>query len=286
MPMSDSQLRDFLLRRLADADWERLAEAILLEDGLAERVRDEEFDLLDDYAAGRLNTQDRAAVQLHLLASAEGRRALRVARALRAVGASGAADLRTGAMAAPLPPGQTSSRTWSGRAQRVATVATFLAAGLVAVVLAPPWNIAPPIGPEPEKSAAVSSPGTAAQSPSLPDARDEGVQTISLLADIDRGAANQALKFEARKPTIRLQAEVTDADEQKLYWLRISDDSGHILFDSPPLTTRTAGRYRFVEVKLPASVLGSGVRSVVLRASAAADPASPLHRWEVVVSPE
>ena len=284
MRMSDLKLRDFLLRRLADADWERLAEAILLEDGLAERVREEEFDLLDDYAAGRLNVQDRAAVQLHLLASLEGRRALRVARALRGVGGLGAAGTRSGALTAPLGARHTSSRTSSVMAQRVATVATFLAAGLVAVVLAPPWNIAPPISPEPEKSPGVNSPETAAQS--TPDVSDDAVQTISLLADIDRGGVNQALKVEAKKRIIRLQAEVTDADEHKLYLLRISDDSGHILFDSPPLTTRTAGRYRFVEVKFPASVLGSGVRSVLLRASATADAASPLHRWEVVVSPE
>jgi hypothetical protein len=81
--MSDLQLRHFLLRQLASDQAARVEDAILLEEGFAERLREAEFDLLDDYAHSRLDTAEAAAVERHLLGSEENRRSVQIARALR-----------------------------------------------------------------------------------------------------------------------------------------------------------------------------------------------------------
>jgi hypothetical protein len=77
---TDAQLREFLLRRTPPEDAARVEEAIIVQDGVAERLRSEEFDLIDEYAANRLSAEDRTVVERHLLTSAENLHSLRIAR--------------------------------------------------------------------------------------------------------------------------------------------------------------------------------------------------------------
>jgi hypothetical protein len=59
-----------------------LSDRVMLEDGLAERLQEAEFDLLDDYAHLRLTAQERAAVERYLLTHPQNRDRVLVARAL------------------------------------------------------------------------------------------------------------------------------------------------------------------------------------------------------------
>jgi len=121
----DRQLRQLLLRQLAPEDVARMEEAILMEDGVAERLREEEFDLIDDYVQGRLSTAERADMERYVLTTPERMASLRVARALAAQRPVAAAE-----------PVRSAPRAhW--KSNRMLPVATLLAAGIAGVALIP-----------------------------------------------------------------------------------------------------------------------------------------------------
>ncbi|HEX5313778.1 MAG TPA: hypothetical protein VFX38_02580 [Gammaproteobacteria bacterium] len=82
MSTDSEKLRDLLLHRLPEAEADSLRERVLLDEDFAAALRDEEYALLDDHAAGRLTAAERAAVERHLLVTAQDRLRLRVAQAL------------------------------------------------------------------------------------------------------------------------------------------------------------------------------------------------------------
>ncbi len=65
--MSDETPRQYLLRRLPEADADQFEARILADDECAEQLREAEDDLLDDYAAGQLTPDERDAVERYLL---------------------------------------------------------------------------------------------------------------------------------------------------------------------------------------------------------------------------
>lgn len=246
-----------------------MEESILVEDGFAERLRDEEFDLLDDYAASRLSAEDAAAVERYLRDSTEKMHSLRVARALRR---RGAAD------------GEVSGR-WpfvGGRRRRAWQVGgSVLAACLVGVAFIPHWRGMAPQAPD-------SAPGTGGTPSVASDAgsravvpADARLPIITLVADVRRGAARSSLDIEAGASAVRLQAEVPEQAPNVLYTLRVSDGEGQPLFEGSMLNVHTAGPYRFVEAVVPAVVLGPGERTVSLAASDAAAAAPAIFAWHI-----
>ena len=79
---SQHDLRRLALRRYHAGELALLEERVMVQEGYAERLREAEYDLLDDYAAGRLDAGERADVERHLLAAADGESSLRLARAM------------------------------------------------------------------------------------------------------------------------------------------------------------------------------------------------------------
>jgi hypothetical protein len=294
-------LRQFLLRQ-TDADFtERLEEAILTETGLAERLREEEFDLLDDYAASRLNAEDAAAVEQYLLATVEDRESLRIARALQREArqpeprhpearqplAPGPRVPETPVLepavpelpATALPPPRTPRRA---SAQRLSVTSMLIAASVAALVIVPAWLLTrdpPHARASPESSIAVpfviSSPD---QAPHTVPAVEPPV--ITLLADVSRGAERPTLKVIANASSVRLQVEVPAQSPVSLYAVEIRDPSGRELFKKRGLAVQIAGPYRFVEAEIPVPALAPGDRTVVLT-SDAAEHAAPEFKWRV-----
>lgn len=80
---SDEQVRLYLLCRLNDDERVKFEERLLVDDELADRARLAEFELTDDYAAGRLNPTERGFFENKFLVTEGRRNKLRVSRALR-----------------------------------------------------------------------------------------------------------------------------------------------------------------------------------------------------------
>src|SRR5215471_2281119 len=84
-PMSTptpEQLRSLLLHRLPEEEAQQLEGQLMQDPEVADLLRHEETDLVDDYAQGRLGTAERAAFEQHLLADPAIRQRVKVARAL------------------------------------------------------------------------------------------------------------------------------------------------------------------------------------------------------------
>jgi hypothetical protein len=282
--MTDAHLRQFLLRRLPADEAARLEDAILLEEGIAERLQDEEFDLLDDYAASRLNAGDAADVERYLLGSAQNMHSLRVARALQRQGEPdikkpkallGVVDvdgLRDAAIARS--PGLVGHRS---RTPQIAGVAALLAACLVVVMVIPRWRL---VSSRPESVSSTAATATVAASGDT-SVSTAGLPIISLLADVSRGMARSSLAINADAGAVRLQAEVPESSTDKIYALHVDDAQGHRLFEGAGLAVHTAGPYRFVEAVVPAAALAPGDRSVSLTESGAPAGAPVTYRWDV-----
>jgi hypothetical protein len=248
--MTDAQLRQFLLGKLATDETARVEEAIFLEEGFAERLREMELDLLDDYAWSRLTAADAASVERHLLGSIENRRSVQIARA-RHPGAA------------------------SRRPAQLAWLATLLAACVIAIAVIPRWR-----EPSPQVEPPASSPNRASV-PGTGLAAASALRIVSLLADVSRGAARPSITVGVGASAVRLQAEVPEETPDSLYTLLIRDASGHTLFDQGALAVHQAGPYRFVEAVVPAAALAPGDRTVLLTKSGAAAGSGASFQWQV-----
>jgi hypothetical protein len=276
---TDIELRAFLLGRMSAEDAARLEEAIILEDGVAERLRAEEFDLIDDYAAGRLMAADRADVERHLLTSVENVHSLRVARLMMA---------REDGVRDAAPPAQSATQAEvlrpRRRTARLAAMGALMAAGLAAVVLIPYWDRTPrrPVGVPAPADSAIRAPGPARS----PTEATDSLPILTLLADVSRGSTRPTLHWRADLASVRLQAEVPGPERSTLYSLSVYDIEGHRLFEGAALSVHVAGRYRFVDTALPSTALGPGPRTISLRASDAAEDAPAEYTWQVVGVPD
>src|SRR5262245_28240287 len=93
-PMSTptpEQLRSLLLHRLPEEEAQRLEEQLMQDPEVAELLRQEETDLIDDYAQARLGREERAAFEAHLLADPAIRQRVKIAHALQDIASERAA---------------------------------------------------------------------------------------------------------------------------------------------------------------------------------------------------
>lgn len=295
---TDVQFREFLLRRMAPQDAARFEEAIILEEGVAERLREEEFDLLDDYAAGRLSGEDRADVERHLLTSVEITHSLRVSRLLaRETGSHETPMLGeappSGRAGGTEPAEKTARRhRWTGR---YAAAGALLAAGIAAVAVFP-FRERPPLGPLDAPPRAVGSAGSANSGNAGdltersavpgPAAPEPAASVLTLLAEASRGVgpadARPTLHWRAGVAFLHLQVEVPDPVRDVGYSIQVSDAAGHRLFSGEPQTVHTAGRYRFIDSVVPSAAMGPGDRTISLRAADAAAGTPAKYTWRVV----
>jgi hypothetical protein len=262
---TNEQLRRLLLRQLAPVEIERLEQAMLLEDGVAERLREEEFDLVDDYVHGRLSTTDGSDFDRNFLITPERFVTLRVARAMAAQRHLNPAGSSTGKRA----------KYW--RPSRFQAFAT--AAGLAAVALLGYWDVGLR---RPVPSAADVS-TRALPAPPAPVAAQppETLTTVTLLADTNRGGAKAVLHLGSGHEAIRLQVEVPEPQAQALYSVEVGSAMEPRLLYAPKLAIRGAGVYRYVELTAPAEALGPGSRTVTLRIDGADADSTPQFRWQI-----
>jgi hypothetical protein len=250
-PVTNEQLRKLLLRQLPTEEVAQVEEAILREEGVAERLREEEFDLIDDYVRGKLAATERADMERYVLTTPEHIESLQVARALAAP--------RTEALVRP---------KWRGR--RALPLGALLAAGLAAVVVIPHWGV----------HRGTSSP-PAMVSAALPSVEPVPDQTLTLLADTRRGGSMPLIRLTSDAVTVRLQTEVPGPPRNAWYSIRMDDAAGRTVFEKSHLTTHVAGPYTFVEASVPVEAFGSGVRNVSLTVDGAAATAAPDYRWQI-----
>jgi hypothetical protein len=269
--VTNEQLRKLLLRHLPPDEVARMEEAILTEDGVAERLRDEEFDLIDDYVRGKLAETERADMERYVLTTPEHVESVRLARALAAQRPAGEAVSRLRSLGA-----LTSATVQPPRRRnRLLSVGALLAAGLAAVVVIPHWNVdlgRPSTAPRLEGGAASSiEPSVVERGPD---------QTIVLLADTSRGGPRPMVHLSSDAVSVRVQTEVPGPAKDVSYSMRMDDAAGALIFERHHLSTRVAGPYTFVEAVIPAEVLGSGARTISLAVDGVT---SPEYRWQIDV---
>ncbi|HET8647449.1 MAG TPA: hypothetical protein VFO85_18265, partial [Vicinamibacteria bacterium] len=100
----EAGIRRYLLGQLPEGQAELVEEGYLASPEVFQRVRGVEDDLLDDYAAGRLTAEDRAAFEARYLAAPALRQRVEAARALRGRG-QGRSAARAAASRSWLAPG-------------------------------------------------------------------------------------------------------------------------------------------------------------------------------------
>ena len=262
-PVTDEHLRKLLLRHLTPEEVAQVEEAILTEEGVAERLSEQELDLIDEYVRGTLAKSERADLERYVLNTPEHVESLRIARALaaqRPVGLATSTVVRT-----------------PRKHSKFLPVAALLAAGLAAVVVIPHWGV--DFGPSsavhtPSNDGAASR-GTAASVERIPD------QTIILLTDTNRGGTRPLVHLAYDAVTVRLQTEVPGPPRDVSYSLRVADAAGTPVFEKSHLATRAAGPYTFVEAAVPAAVFGAGPQTIFLSVDGAAGATSPEYRWQI-----
>ncbi|MDB5978782.1 MAG: hypothetical protein JWR07_5542 [Nevskia sp.] len=250
----DQQLRALLLHRLPQDEAVVLEQRLVVEDGVAERMRQLEYDLLDAYAGGRLGTQERRDVERWLLRTAQDRRRLGIARALAAMPrpASGGWLRRI-----RVHLGGGGPLLWGGALAGVA-------AAIVAGVLLQPLGEAPR-GLQP--AAAVLNGSSAS------------VYTISLLTAVSRGGQARPLTLPAGTAQVRVQAEVESPDDDAVYELQVLDREGTPVQSAYKLRLLHAGQHAYIEALIPAASL-PGLRRIAVRTAAGASVAD----WTVEIT--
>jgi hypothetical protein len=267
--VTNEQLRKLLLRHLPPEEVARLEEAILTEEGIAERLRDEEFDLIDDYVRGKLAETERADMERYVLTTPEHVESVRLARALAAQRPAGEAASRLRSLAA-----LTSTTVQAPRKRnRLLPIGALLAAGLAVVVIIPHWNV--DLG---RSLTAPASEGGAAPLSEPPVVERAPDQTVVLLADTSRGGVRPMVHLSSEAVSVRVQTEVPGPAKDVSYVMRVDDTTGGPIYERPHLSTRVAGRYTFVEAVISAEVLGSGARTISL---AVDGMTSPEYRWQI-----
>jgi hypothetical protein len=271
-PVTNEQLRKLLLRHLTPEEVARMEKAILTEEGVAERLREQEFDLVDDYVRGKLAEAERADLEQYVLNTPEQVESLRIARGLaaqRPAGVAASAMVRVPRKHPKLLP-----------------VAALLAAGLAAVVVIPHWGVDLGSSSTVHTSSegglvSAGSSASAVDSSAPPSVERIPDQTIILLTDTNRGGARPVVHLASDALTVRLQTEVPGPPRDVSYSLRVVDASGTPVFEKSHLSTRTAGPYTFVEAAIPADALGAGSRTIFLTVDGAAGATTPEYRWQI-----
>jgi hypothetical protein len=244
---NDQQIRERLLHRLDPVQSDGMDEYLFADETFADRLSDARYDLLDDYARGKLSADERARVERHLLSTPTDHHALRVAAALAKIGRAEHRLDRHRARSYP-------------RARRAVWLAAALVIGAVSLLT---YDRIVREYPPAESQADLST---------LP--------TMTLLASAQRG--DNTTEFDLpHADRLRVQIEV-DAPATKTRFTLSIADSNHVVFTARELVPRTSGPYRFVEVAVPSRLLGPGNRRITLAADdvTGAEPST----WDITVN--
>ena len=239
-PITDARLTEYLLGLLPEEETEQLDEAAIVDDEMAGRVAALEHELFDAYAAGELDHRQRVRFEETFLKSAEGRRRLDLAHALRT---------QTGIAA-------------SDQTRRIRVPIRWMAAAAVVLLAVATWRILltreTPRGPAgPDRTDQDTAPGTPT-TPPTPTVPDSGVVVTFVLSPLTSRSAADA-------------ATLVIAPESRTIALTLVGDPGSAPVNAPQVTIRTVdGREVFraagrpprvtddnslAEIDVPASVL-------------------------------
>ncbi|HEY6923179.1 MAG TPA: hypothetical protein VI653_06920 [Steroidobacteraceae bacterium] len=265
-PPDMPSLKLLLLHRLPESEARLLEERLMMEEPLADLLREAEHDLLDDYASGRLLPEDRAAVEQFLLTTPEDRERLKVARALarlqvRPEGARGPS-------ARPTLPAATSTEIRSGPARPRRPAAGWPLRFGVAIAACAILSFGVLIF-KMKTTVGLPTPATA---------------TVVLLADAQRGSSEGSISIGTRITQVRLQVEIPAKGSASTYILAIADGSGRLLYEAHDLAPRSAGPYPFVEAIVPANALGGARCRITLTDSSVSSASSgPAFTWDIQI---
>ena len=250
------RLRALLLHQLPDDEARQLEEQLMQDADVAEMLRQEETDLVDDYVLARLTAADRAGFERHLLVDPAIRQRVKIARALQEIATKRSHP--AGSEARRASPRPSPWNRWPVRAAAIFVLCAFA----VTLLMRATRNdvIDAPVAKEgPAASPAVGALETG------PDDVAGVSSSIVLLADLQRGGQPQPVHVTAKTGDLLLQAETSSSDSSLTYRLSISEDSGRSLFSADGLHPVSRGGYVFVEVSMHGSTLGTGRRVVSLQ---------------------
>lgn len=244
--VAEADWRGLLLRQLSLAETQRLECLLLADPAALAALRDAETDLHDDAARLQLTAAEQAAFDRHLLNTADGQARQRFSQAMKPQ----PQEARHGHRYTPL------ARPRSRYGLRMALTGVAIAVGLALVLGVFRRDLLTGVS---RHLHATASPAAVAAEP-----------TLLLLATGAAGAARPAVNVVLRTGAsgLRVQAEVTHAEEARLYRIRLFDDAdpSTALFEAGDLPLQTLNGYRFVETLLPASALAGGARRLQVEA--------------------
>lgn len=237
--IDDMQLRDWLLHRLPASTSEALEDRLMHDDVLSAALLDVEYGLFDAFARGQLTPDDAAAMMEHLMPGAAGRERSRFARAL--VAFERARVAHASARRTRSNPNVLVKRRWR--------IGMLAAAGLfIAVTISGVW---------------LRVQG---------DARPQVMPTITLLADLTRGAGDMRASVSHAVTEVRLQLEVQPTRDDEVYRLTIGEGADPHVVDA--LVPRRLGVYTFVEAVVPMAALAEGANRIAVHGQRGSDAES------------
>lgn len=199
---SDRQVRQYVLGDLPPQEAEAIETAYFSDADLLSRIELARHDLADDYAAGRLDVEERNRFERHVLSTADGRREQAVAEALR---------LDAARATAPIRPAWRTDYRWLGLAAAVVMGAGIFIAWqrmaspessrqVASSAVARPAPESPAVGttPEPPSPSAISGRVTTPSKPVLL------VASLVLTTDLARNSG--------QPPTLAISSDITHVD--------------------------------------------------------------------------
>lgn len=286
MTMNDGEreLRDFVLRKLADEDRERLEEALFADDDMFERLVEAEYELIDEWGRGSLQPEQRREVESVIGSTPIGAERLRMAKTMTA--------LASRSSVVPIESFRRRSATWL----------PIAAAAGVALVVAGLWfansQSASPTSPrsqvaqsDPEGTADAPGAATSGSSTAVaPIAQTESVapvlqpdpaatpsrkrnvtvprEPLALalsLATLRSDAVEPVLAVGDQRP-VEISVALDPADRFDRYAISISDPAGNVVHsDSSVRAIESSGALR-VATTIPSEKLAEGLHEISVQA--------------------
>ncbi len=285
--ISQKEIRDLLTGRLDESTTDRLDELSVTSPEFAERVAAERYEMIDDWVAGRTDGDEKAAIEALLARSPTLREKVEISRTLTAAAPRAVVVERS---AEP----SFFSRLFGGGMPRLAYGFAGLAvligiAGLAAFLLRrdgtveisqtdPPVVSSPSVSPVEQTQTPASSPSmetvntptptpasTESPRPSPTPTRRSPVEFVAImLAPPTRGSTSmRSVKIDENTKFLNLTLQ-TEAPSSSRYSVEIGDASGAADWRSPVVRGKSANGRTSVSVRVPASRLKKGIRSVRL----------------------
>ncbi len=232
------EIRQYLLRQLSEDQQQSIEQRLLVEDDLFEELEITETQLVDDYVAGNLTSEENKQFDEHFLSTPERRQSLQFARVFRRY-----VDSR------PIPRNHRAVKSWwqrwEGQAWELRAAAAVIAVAVIAVAL---WF-------------------------AIPRPSSELLATVTLtISSSNRAEGNAAQKIPLPSGTLKIVLQLPDdSAPETIHRVRLIGDDGETrTFE---VTERAA---KTVSLTIPANQLKRGSYALKLLTVNAAGAEQPL----------